>query len=74
VQSDTRSAAFSASFASTTARIRDSSSRCCVITSARPGSSDTSPKHAQPALKVQTPANFGVLQPREWPQMAAWDS
>jgi hypothetical protein len=46
----------SASFASTTARSRDSNSCCSAITSARPGSSGTSPKHPQPELKVQAPA------------------
>jgi hypothetical protein len=53
--SSCRSAAFSASFASATARIRHTSSRCSAITSARPGSSGTSPKHAQPELQVQPP-------------------
>ena len=51
---------FSASFASTTARSRDSSSRCSASTSARPGSSGTSHKHAQPELKVQPPASAGA--------------
>ena len=47
---------------------RDSSSRCPAITSARPGSSGTSPKHAQPELKVQTPAERRCVapRPREW--------
>ena len=43
-----------------TARSRDSSSRCSAITSARPGSSGTSHKHAQPELKAQTPASAGT--------------
>ena len=58
--SSARSTAFSASFASTTARSRDSSSRCPAISPDGPGSSGTSPKHARPALKVQTPGNVGV--------------
>ena len=58
--SSRRSTAFSASFASTTARSRDSSSRCPAISPDGPGSSGTSPKHAQPALKVQTSRDVGV--------------
>ena len=58
--SSRRSAAFSASFASTTARSRDSTSRCPAISPDGPGSSGTRPKHAQPALKAQTPGNIGV--------------
>ena len=50
-------APFFSVIASTTARNRASSSPCSAITSARPGSSGTSHKHAQPELKAQTPAN-----------------
>ncbi len=43
-----------------------------VISPDGPGSSGTSPKHAQPALKVQTPGNVGVsLRPREWTRSQA---
>ncbi len=58
--SSCRSTAFPASFASTTARSRDNSPPCSAITSGRPGSSGTSPKHAQPARKVQTPSRISV--------------
>jgi hypothetical protein len=39
---------------------RASSSRCSAITSATPGSSGTSPQHAQPELKVQTTSTAGA--------------
>ena len=63
MRSDTRSAAYSASFASTTARIRHSSSRCCAITSARPRSSERAPSMLKPALKIHKLANVGESQP-----------
>jgi hypothetical protein len=49
-----------ASFASTTARSRASSSRCSPAAPDGSGSPDTSPKLAQPELEVQTPQDHGV--------------
>ena len=51
------SAAICSSFAPITARSRETRPPCSP---AAPGSSDTSRKHAQPALKVQPPARVGV--------------
>jgi hypothetical protein len=53
--SSARSIATSASFASTTARSRASSSRCCPVAAGRPGASDTNADHAQPRLQAQAP-------------------
>ena len=52
--------AFSASFASTAASSRDGRLMLPAISPDGPGSSGTSPKHAQPALKAQTPGAIGV--------------
>ncbi len=70
-----RSAASSASLASITARSRAISARCSPAAPDGSGSSNTSPKLAQPELEVQTPSGRGVsdratqpqpLQTREW--------
>ena len=53
--SSARSTAFSASFASITARSRASSSRCSPAPADGSGTSDTNPDHAHPQLQIQAP-------------------